>query len=481
MKLAGLFYCLLFIQPLLAQSPDADLNFLITKITKDYAGYPDKVDQKKFNALISKVAKDTSKDRFYALSQLTTYFKDDHLALFGSVRLTHADTLGSQADLSTLRPRVSDRHAHPQSMEGYYVNDLNTCVIYMKPAGAGDKPAGTGDKPAGTGDWDGYLIESRDPVPPGYRVFRLHGKGNGQYVADYTDPHDLFRVVIDASMQKNGRLVGGAYFQFEPCTYTPGMLAKKPAFNYAPALISLDSQTVLVHMPDFAPENKHLYDSLFKVNIARMDNATTLILDVRNNYGGVIGCFMPVLAYVCKGPMLSVSGWQLCSEDLIADARSDLRIFREKKDSANIADYEEYLAGMEQHRDSFRLYSENQLPCVSRVSRIRHVAILVNHATRSAGELMLLYFKQSGSSSVCLFGENSRGAVDYLDLLSFTLPVSGSYLWVGSTKRKTTAAQPAYDATGIPPDVRIPDTEPDWVGFVREYYRRQDRPRNQLD
>jgi hypothetical protein len=135
MKLAGLFYCLLFIQPLFAQSPDTDENFLITKITKDYAGYHDKVDQKKFNALIRRVAKDTSRDRFYALSQITTYFKDDHLALFGSVRLTHADTLGCQADLSTLRPRVSDRdahpqsHAHPQSMEGYYVNDLNTCVI----------------------------------------------------------------------------------------------------------------------------------------------------------------------------------------------------------------------------------------------------------------------------------------------------------------------------------------------------------------
>lgn len=467
MKLPGLFCCLLFVQPLLAQSPDTDVNFLITKITRDYAGYRDKVDQKKFDSLISRVAKDTSKDRFYALSRLTTYFKDDHLALFGTVRLTHADTLKCQTDLSALKQRIEDRHVLRQSMEGYYVNDLNTCIIYIKPAGAGV--------------WDGYLIESRDPAPAGFRVFRLHSQGNGRYLTDYTDPHALFRIVIDAWTKKSGALVGGAYFQFDPCKYTPGMLARKPVFNYTPSVSQPDSQTVLFHMPDFAPENRHLYDSLFKANFARMDSATTLILDVRNNYGGVISCFTPALAYVCNGPLATVTGWQLCSEDLIADARSDLKIYQERKDSANIADYKVYIAGMEQHKDSFRVYGEGQLPCVSRPSRIRHIAILVNHATRSAGELMLLYFKLSGSSSVCLFGENSRGAVDYLDLLSFNLPVSGYYLWVGSTKRKTTATQPAYDATGIPPDVRIPDDQSDWIGFVREYYRRQDRSRSQLE
>ncbi len=71
-----------------------------------------------------------------------------------------------------------------------------------------------------------------------------------------------------------------------------------------------------------------------------------------------------------------------------------------------------------------------------------------------------------------LFGEASAGSVDYSDLLTYELPRSHFMLWVASSKRGVTSWDPAYDEMGIPVNVEVPDSESDWVGFVRKYYGR---------
>jgi hypothetical protein len=84
---------------------------------------------------------------------------------------------------------------------------------------------------------------------------------------------------------------------------------------------------------------------------------------------------------------------------------------------------------------------------------------------------MVLYLRQS--RKVTIFGENTGGAIDYLDQISFWLSHDHFEFWLASEKRKITADQPLYDDAGIPPDVRIGDEVEDWVEYVRGYYERQ--------
>jgi hypothetical protein len=468
MRLPAVFFCILIFQWAFPQdSANRDLSFLLGKIRTTYAGYRDKVKEPEFDALVRRAAQDRSPDSFRTLSQVTGYFKDDHLSLFQVVAFDKIDSgtcRNNRAMIAHDMAQIARDMAHPahpsphnQRLDGYYINDLGDCVIYLKETSRGE--------------WAGFLVESRTALPAGLCILRMKSEGPGRWIADFTLPGDKFRVFTPAWLKEDRVLVGGGYFKFSPCKgYTPGMLAGKKAFSYDPALIAIDSQTVLLHMPDFGAYNKRIYDSLIRANAVLLSRARTLILDIRNNAGGSIGCFLPLLPYICTAPVQTTAAWQLCSNDLIGEAKADLKKYRDRKDTANTSIYEAYVADMEKHRDSFRLIESRQLACEARPNQLQNVAIIMDHGTRSAAELMVLYFKQS--ARVKLFGENTRGAVDYLDLLSYKLPVSGYQLWVGTSKRATSAAQPTYDATGIPPDVGIPDSEPDWIAFVRNYYRR---------
>lgn len=458
MKLLAIFFGILISQWAFPQdSANRDLDFLLGKIRTTYAGYRDKVREPELDALVRRAAQDRSPDSFRALSRVTGYFKDDHLSLFQVISFDKIDSGACRNNRAMIAHAVAHPSRHKQRLDGYYINDLQDCVIYLKETARGE--------------WAGFLVESRTALPAGLCILRMKSEGPGHWIADFTLPGDKFRVFTPAWFKEDHVLVGGAYFKFSPCkAYTPGMLAREKEFSYDPALIPIDSQTVLLHMPDFGTYNKRIYDSLIRANTTLLSRARTLILDIRNNAGGSIGCFLPLLPYICTAPVQTTAAWQLCSNDLIEEARADLKKYRDRKDTANTSIYEAYVADMEKHRDSFRLIESRQLACEARPDQLQNVAIIMDHGTRSAAELMVLYFKQS--ARVKLFGENTRGAVDYLDLLSYKLPVSGYQLWVGTSKRAPSAAQPAYDATGIPPDVGIPDSEPDWIAFVRNYYQR---------
>jgi hypothetical protein len=435
---------------------EADVRFILGKLQTTYAGYGDKVNDDDFQEVLKQVRGSRSADSFFVLSRLTGYFKDDHLMLFSTLKLGAADSAEAAANLPLIQQQAHSVQAmldDPGS--GYWVDDQGYQVLYVRQTGPNR--------------WEGDIVETRDPIPLGLKVLVLYRQKDGGWLADYKDVGGSERVVVPVNFKTAGVMVGRSFFKYKEVRhYQPGMLSGIPAFSFDPSVSRVDSQTLVIHMPYFEESYAAVYDSLVKANADAFQQVSTLILDIRGNPGGSLRCVAPLLPYVCTGPIENADNYRLCSADLIAEAQRPLTAFIREGDTMRAAWQRQYIDSLVRHQGHFWFRPGGESPCVPVPNSIRNVAILMDHGTRSAAELMVLYFRQS--SKVRLFGEASGGAVDYSDLLSYELPHSHFRLWVASSKRGVTSWDPAYDEMGIPVNVEIPDTEPDWIGFVRRYY-----------
>jgi C-terminal processing protease CtpA/Prc len=102
----------------------------------------------------------------------------------------------------------------------------------------------------------------------------------------------------------------------------------------------------------------------------------------------------------------------------------------------------------------------------------RNVAILIDGAVVSAGEAFVL--KAMKNQKVKLFGQNTGGVVDYQSVTIVNLLACSSLgLYLGYPTSAASARLPVggINATGIPPDVRIPLKIRDPIKFIIDYYR----------
>jgi Peptidase family S41 len=459
LKYSLLFTALLVLNMASAQpGRNADINYLVWKLQTTYAGYGDKVNEDDFQDVVKLVRGSKSTDSFFVLSRLTGYFKDDHLMLFSTLKLGAADSIEAADNLKL----IQQSHPTAQAMlddpaSGYWIDDQGYQILYLRQTGPNR--------------WEGDVVETRDSMPLGLKVLVLYRQKDGGWLADYKDVAGGDRIVVPVNFKTPGVMVGRSFFKYKEVKhYQPGMLAGVAAFSFEPAVSRPDSQTLVIHMPYFEQSYVSVYDSLMKANADALQQVSTLILDIRGNPGGSVRCVAPLLPYVCTGPIENANVYRLCSADLIAEARRSLNAFTREGDTMRAGWQQKYMDSLVRYQGHFWFRPGGVSPCLSVPNSIRNVAILMDHGTRSAAELMVLYFRQS--SKVRLFGEASGGAVDYSDLLSYELPRSHFKLWVASSKRGVTSWDPAYDETGIPVNVEIADSESDWVGFVRKYYSR---------
>ncbi len=100
------------------------------------------------------------------------------------------------------------------------------------------------------------------------------------------------------------------------------------------------------------------------------------------------------------------------------------------------------------------------------VANPKKVVILVDKNTASSAESLSLEARQS--SKTIIMGTNTKGAFDYTEVRDWGLPC---YAWrlalpLGYSYRLPLTP---LEGIGIKPDVRIPDSEADWIGFAVKY------------
>jgi hypothetical protein len=438
---------------------DNQLDLLKATITDAYAGYKDKVKGNEFDHLVNQVKQSRSKDTFALLSQLTAYFRDHHLVLFDfGTRTQKIDTLRCKKDSQMVQRYFAGKKLK-DDYEGYWLSDFNYCVIALKKVSVNPVT------------YYGYVIETKRRAIPGSCVLKMVKQKDGTYFTDYREENFGYRIFLHAKFKDKNTLwvnsYGGKWHRMP--NYQQGILKGLATFSYKPVFEILDSNTVLLKMHDFGGYNVKRFDSIVKANKKLIEQANTLIVDIRNNTGGTIRNYYCLFPYIYTKPILHCSGYQLYSNAYIADYEADAKSYLAKGDTAKAREYQETADSMKLKKGEYVYFKADTLAkSLPILNKPTNIAVIINNNCLSAAELMLLNFKQS--SKVTLFGEPSGGAVDYLDAL--TLPIcSNKYsLFIATTKRELTINSPSYDATGIKPDVEISDKVTDWIAFVKKYY-----------
>lgn len=439
--------------------PANPIDSLAVVIKDAYAGYSDKVKNDDFDLLVERVKKSRSKDTFALLSRLTSYFKDHHLLLFDyRIKTQTIDSQQCKKDSQMIQQYFANKK-RKDIYEGYWLNELNHCLIALKKVSSNPIT------------YYGYVVETKRRAVPGYCIIKMEKQRDGSYLTDYIHENLAYRLFLHASFKNINVLwvnsFGGRWKRIY--NYQQGMLNKLETFSFKPAFTIINDSVAYLKMHDFSRQSIKKYDSIIIANGDILNHATTLIVDIRNNTGGVINNYYPLFPYIYTNPIFHCGGFELYSNLYLQNYESTIKKYLANGDTVNAKIYSDYLDSVKAKKGKFEYTAPDTLAKdLPILANPKNVAILINNNCLSAAELMLLNFKQS--KKVKLFGERTGGAVDYLDAL--TLPIySNKYsLFIAVVKRELTPQQPSYDGKGIPPDVEISDNIEDWVTFVKNYY-----------
>ncbi len=448
------FYCLLSF----SQSYGvADFNFLVTKIKTDYPGYRNKRKAENFNKYLLEIVKNKTTDTFALLSKVSTFFNDLHLVIYDFGIKKFLDTSKCKLQKACITEYL-DHNKNKNIYEGYWLSEYNNCIIGLKKVGTSPIC------------YKGYVVETTTKAPLGYCVFEMIKEKNGYYQTDYKEEGLGYRIFLKSNFKNSTTLYLNSYGKWRKIkSYKTGMLGRLISFKYDITFNKLNKKTVLFTLPDFSSYNVKKVDSIVKKNDSLISAANLLIIDIRNNMGGTIKNYLPLIPYISTGQIIHPSTYRLCSDDAIADFEDDMKNLN--KDVADLLkeEYKARLDSMLNNKGNFFIEYGDTLSNNNKILRNPlNVAIITNNNCLSAAELMLLDFKQS--KKVKIFGEVTGGALDNLDALKIKLPNSGYTLFIATTKRVLKSSQPAYDNKGIKPDISIPDSVKNWVEFVKSYY-----------
>ena len=453
------FFCCICLNCQSQDKLNNPFDYLATTIKDAYAGYHDKVKGGEFDALVRRVKRSNSKDTFALLSQITAFFKDHHLLLFDfNISKQRIDTIACKKDSQMVQNYFANKK-HKYEYEGYWLNDRNHCVIALKRIKSNPIT------------YYGYIVESKAKAIPGYCILKMTQQKDGSYFTDYISENFGYKLFLHARFKNKNTLwvnsFGGKWLR-QP-DYQPGVLKKLTTFSYKPALVVIDDKTLLLRMNDFGGYNIKKIDSIIKANETIIRQATTLILDIRNNTGGTILNYFPLFPYIYTNPILHCGYYVRYSNTYIADRESKAKVFSQKGDTSKAREYQASADTMKAKKGQFVFFEADTLAKgLPILSNPKNIAIVMNNNCLSAAELMILNFKQS--KKVKLFGERTGGAVDYLDALTIPIASERYSLFIAISKRALTTSQPSYDGTGIKPDVEISDSVSDWVAFVTKDY-----------
>ena len=437
-----------------------DFTFLESKIKNVYAGYKDKITEKEFQQLFNETIKSKSKDTFALLSKLTSFFDDHHLSLFEKIKLKDVDTLQCKKNISEVYFNHTKPKLKEKGYEGYWINEVNTIVIYFKKKSLNN--------------YEGYITETNNGMPLGLSIIKFTKNKSNRFVSDCLissgQSSDIYRVFTKSFFKSKNVLIANSYYKWKKIkTYNRPILALKKEFNFKPSIEPLDSNTTLIRMPTFSGNSDKLYDSLIKLNYDKIRESKTLIIDLRNNGGGTTNGFDNLLPFICNKPLITCGGYVLCSNDIIEEAKSDVEYYKKKNNIKRLNYSNNYLDSLLKYKGNFLYVKEDTINFSSILNnKVKNVALITNNATRSAAELIILYLR--GHEKVTVFGENSAGAVDYLDIFTYKLPVSKFVLWVATVKRYLSSSNDKLDSDGLIPNISIPDDVENWIDFVKKYY-----------
>jgi len=473
MKLFGLLACWLSMTSVAAQdtcSCAIDLDLYIDMVTRNYAGFHDKVKpenkgqyQVLLDSLRSVASNTTDKALcFGVLDGLRTFFDDKHLQLGGPYMPgTSGDASGPPPDgttwtSATLMTYFGEHSDDLHPLEGLWTLDAYEVGVVFDPAAKIYQAVITGSAHA---KWKEGMVKFTFPEPQDECMAVRYWRGDMGLMA-----------VSGKFVQKHLLLDGiGTWRRSFPAPQQPiDERAFELIYGSEVQWKLLDDSTLYIKLGSCQLTNKVVLDSLVKANKSLLARIPNWIVDFRDNGGGSTDVFQSLLPYLYTKPFKEYGSNHWLSPDNTAVLKDFLVENEKMMDGGSTRSIRALVKQGEKHPDTWHIgrgstlrFKQHDMP--------RRVAILANKNTASSGESFLEIARGVSDKSV-IFGENTGGFTDYGDVMPHDLSCDGLGAAIPTSRMSRIDHGLSYDREGIAPDMRIAKDGTDWISFVRSYW-----------
>ncbi|RLJ75158.1 peptidase S41-like protein [Pedobacter alluvionis] len=448
-----------------------NLKFMIERVKKNYVGYSDKVNssnKNSFEIFTDSLLQESSAAPSYQclpiLRKWLSFFNDKHLGISyddsnyskEQIRRYYANDEKTDWTEPSFSSYLQESQISLDSLEGFWKDKTGAYQIGI----VKDK----GNK----NDFIGFIIKADGARWTSGQVKLKITKKDGKYSLKYYRAIDHSLNYLSFTKSKDTLTLGDGDITakwYKNAVVIPQPSQKDQNTGVSAVFKILDDKTCLFEMPSFASlDNVKVMDSLIKKNDRELGKRDHLIIDLRNNYGGSVLVYDKLIPYIYTNPILTEGASVLATEENIRDyygkIPSNASDTRKKVLERNLTLLKAHVGEL------YPLYPVDTIRMPKVSSHPKHVSIIVNKSTASAAELFILQAKQS--SKVKLYGTNSSGAIDYLEVVRAELPCGFYRLGYPACKSLRLPVHP-LDNIGIKPDIEIPQEVSDWIDFVRTH------------
>lgn len=457
-----------------------DFDFVVDKITANYAGYDTKVtdaNRDEFAALTARLRTQAGAASDEQLNSLLTewvnFFKDGHTRISRRAPVdTATATTASTAETqrvdwteTTVRRRLAALGRHRDPLEGIWRISGDRYRVGVLRAGAGTNTFVAA-----------VLTTTSEAWAPGQVKAMLNRTANGALTATYRiGDHNHTPLSLSGELVANGELLKlsenlGVWTREWPAPLHPDAAARLfPSDELF--LRRLSPTTFWLRIPDFDDGRFAPLKAALAAQADALATAPNLIIDLRNNGGGSDYVYGPISPLIYTRPVYSVGVELRATADNVALRREIIPKIVDSPDT--VTQLQAQIRLMEQNLGKY-VQPDRQPFSISRQEAVlpfpKRVAVLIDGAG-STGEQFLLEARQS--HKVTLFGQrNSAGILDFANVVDMDSP-SGRFHLQWATSRSLRVPDDPVDPDGIAPDVRVPDTERDPVRFAQRWLERQ--------
>jgi hypothetical protein len=454
----------------------ADFDFMVEKITTNYAGYDTKVTDANRAALAdltarlrAKVGTATDQELSAVLTEWSGFFHDGHTRVSGTGSAVPAETVSAveypQLDWTeaSVRASFAKLGQHRDPLEGIWRIAGDRYRVAVLRTGTGK------DAFAAV-----VLSTTADNWSPGQVKAKISRAEDGKFKA-------LFRYGDHSEAPFSGQLIAdGALFdlgpEFGPWTREWPVVKDPDAVDrqYPSGelfLRRISAKTLWLRIPSFDNPYATPLRTLLEAHKAELDATPNLVIDIRNNGGGSDFVYAPLSPLLYTKPIYEIGAELRASADNIALRHSLVEALKPPPEIAAQIEGQNQL--MAAHLGAYVQPYERPFS-IHRLDRIlpfpKRVAILLDKAGSTA-EQFLLEARQS--HKVTLFGQrNSAGVLDFANVVSMPTP-SGRFTVQWAISRSARLPNDPVDPDGIASDILIPKSERDPVTYATHWLERQ--------
>jgi hypothetical protein len=317
-------------------------------------------------------------------------------------------------------------------------------------------------------EYEGFILEADTLYwKPGEIKFRLFENGKANY---YLRDHSLSEETYELA---DGWILYFNYSKFTkeyPKPNLPDEVIKAKLEELDGCFFKMVTEkTALLCLSSFEQNYVERIKKLLTDNRKSIENSENLIIDVRNNLGGVYDAYADLLPYILTNNIRGL-GMEFLATQTLIDGIGEWYDDEESKKKAGV-----WISMFKRKMGEF-VNTDSTDFYISEIKPVKHspkmVVILVNHRTASSGEAFVLDARQS--KKVKILGTPTYGALDYGSAMFFDFGCK-NYRLMMPTWRSMRLPDYPIDNIGIQPDIYLDKSVKDWVQYAVDYLENNKR------